>query len=79
MRRSHTEPPHQQGRSGIPKSARAVTAEPNSNEFRSSQRSLRYGLGLLLVALCVGLAAALFLTMGTARAEALLLGVNVMF
>ena len=41
---------------------------------RRIKRRVSYGLGLLLLALSVGLAAALFLTVGTANADVFLVG-----
>jgi len=56
--------------------ARAESTEAGPSSSPGSRHALRYGIGLLLVALCVGLAAALFLTIGTARADVILVGVN---
>ena len=79
MQRSHTVPPRQRRRSGA---ATAVHAEPAAfkpSSSRSDRRAVRFGLGLLFLALCVGLAAALFLTVGAPRADVLLMGVNAAF
>ena len=70
---------HQADGSGIAYSTRTEAAASDPNSLRSSRRAVRYGLGLLLVALCVGLAAALFLTIGTARADVFLVAANAAF
>ena len=44
-------------------------AAPTQSDDRRIRRRVSYGLGLLLFALSVGLAAALFLTVGTANAD----------
>ena len=66
-------------RSGIANGTRAEPSETESSSVQSSVRAIRYGLGLLLVALCVGLAAALFLTIGSAHADVFLVGANAAF
>ena len=76
MERSQAGPPRSQHSSGIGNGA--VAESRPSNDRRSRQR-VSYGLGLLLLALIVGLAAALFLTIGTANAYVFMLGVNAAF
>ena len=66
-------------RSGIANGTRAEPSETDPSSVQSSARAIRYGLGLLLVALCVGLAAALFLTIGSAHAEVFLVGAYAAF
>ena len=66
-------------RSGIANGTRAEPTETDPNSVQSSRHAIRYGLGLLLVALCVGLAAALFLTIGKAHADVFLVGANAAF
>ena len=66
-------------RSGIANRTRAEPTETDPSSAQSSARAIRYGLGLLLVALCVGLAAALFLTIGSAHADVFLVGANAAF
>ena len=56
-----------------------AVAAPTRSDDRRNRRRVSYGLGLLLLALSVGLAAALFLTVGTANAEAFVVGVNATF
>ena len=79
IRRSHAEPAHHRRTSG---SANGTLAEPigsDPDSVRNSRRAVRLGLGLLLLALSVGLAAALFLTIGTAGADVLPVGANAAF
>ena len=59
-------------RDGIATGNRAGTATADPGSFHSGRRAARYGLGLLFVALCVGLAAALLLTIGRAHADSAL-------
>lgn len=54
-------------------------AASSSSDDRRGRRRVSYGLGLLLLALSVGLAAALFLTVGTANAGVFMTGVNAAF
>ena len=49
-----------------------VFAERSSSNFQKVRHKFRYGLGLLLLALCFGLAAAVILTVGSARADSAL-------
>ena len=66
MERSHTG----RLRSGRSDSiGKGAYAAPNPSDNRKNRRRVSYGLGLLLLALSVGLAAALFLTVGTANAD----------
>ena len=57
---------------------RAVAAS-NQSKFRKVRHGVPYGLGLLPLASSVGLAAAPFSTMGTARADVFLAGLNAAF
>ena len=79
MQRSHTGDPRQRHGSGIAIGAGAESTGSNPSSLQSNRRTVRYGLGLLLVALCVGLAAALFLTIGSAHADVFLVGANTAF
>ena len=79
MQRSHTAPPRQRRRSGAATAMHAGPAESNPSSSRSNRRAVRFGLGLLFLALCVGLAAALFLTVGGAYADVFLVGINAAF
>ena len=79
MHRSHAEPRRREHTSGIESGTRAEPIGLDSNGDRSSGRGVRYGLGLLLLALGAGLAAALILTVGAAHADVLLMGVNAGF
>lgn len=72
-------PPRQQRRSGIATDLRSEPTETSPSSLPGSRHAVRYGIGLLLVALCVGLAAALFLTIGTARAGVFLVSTNALF
>ena len=76
MERSHAGPLRSRRRSGI---GNGALEAPNSSDDRRNRRRVSYGLGLLLLALIVGLAAALFLTVGTANAGVFLLGVTAAF
>ena len=62
MPRSHTEPRRREHTSGIESSTPAEPVGFDRNGDRSARRGVHYGLGLLLLALSVGLAAALILT-----------------
>ena len=62
MHRSHTEPRRRGHTSGIESGTPAEPIGSDPNADRSGRRGLHYGLGLLLLALSVGLAAALILT-----------------
>ena len=66
MERGHTEFTHSRHKSGV-ESIRM--AEPDPRNRQSNRYAIRYGLVLLFVALGVGLAAALFLTVGVAHAD----------
>jgi len=68
MERSHAGPLRSGSGSGSGIDNGALEA-PNSSDDRRVSRRVSYGLGLLLLALIVGLAAALFLTVGTANAD----------
>lgn len=57
----------------------AEPAELKPSSSHSNRRAVRFGLGLLFLALCVGLAAALFLTVGGAYADVFLLSFNTAF
>ena len=77
--RSHAEPARRRRASGT---ANGTLTEPivsDPNSVRSNRRAVHFGLGLLLLALSVGLAAALFLTIGTARADVVLMGITAAF
>ncbi len=76
MERSHAGPLRSQRRGGI---GNGAFEAPNPSDDRRVRRRVSYGLGLLLLALSVGLAAALFLTIGTANADVFLVGVNAAF
>ena len=76
MERKHAESLH--GRRSNSFANDALAASTQSDD-RRNRRRVSYGLGLLLLALSVGLAAALFLTVGTANAELLVVGVNAAF
>lgn len=76
MERSYTEQTRTWHKSGVDS---GDIVEPNSSNRRSGQSTIRYGLALLFVALGVGLAAALFLTIGTAHAAIFLAGANPAF
>ena len=56
-----------------------AVAASNQGEGRKNRRRVSYGLGLLLVALCVGLAAALLLTIGNTHADVFLACANTEF
>ncbi len=66
MDRGHTENTHSRRKSGVESIG---MAEPDPRNRQSNRYAIRYGLVLLFVALGVGLAAALFLTVGSARAD----------
>lgn len=66
MERSHAGPLRGQRRGGI---GNGDFKAPNPSDDRRARRRVSYGLGLLLLALIGGLAAALFLTIGTANAD----------
>ena len=66
MDRGHTENMYSRRKSGVESVA---MAEPDPRSRQSNRYTTRYGLILLFVALGVGLAAALFLTVGTANAD----------
>ena len=72
MESNHTGPRGQRCRGGIATGAQAEPGEAFPNGLESGRRGIRYGLGLLPFALCVGLAATLILTMGAARADSTL-------
>ena len=76
MERSHAGLPRRRRSSDIGNDAVAAS-EPGALQKR--RRRIPYGLGLLFLALVAGLAAALFLTMGTAGADVLLVGANAAF
>ena len=76
MKRSHAGSLHFRRRSGI---ANGDLAESNLRSSERNRHSVRFGLALLLVALSVGLAAALFLTIGNAHADIFLLSANASF
>ena len=65
MERSLTGHMHSRHKHGAESSA---IAEPDPSDRRHNRSTIRYGLVLLFVALSVGLAAALFLTVGTSHA-----------
>ena len=79
MERRHTGHLQDRQRSGIANGTRAEPSETDPSSVQSSAHAIRYGLGLLLVALCVGLAAALFLTVGKAHADVFLVGAYAAF
>ena len=56
-------------RDGIARAEGVDNATANPSSLRSDRRVVRCGLGPVPLALCIGLAAALFLTIGTARAD----------
>ena len=62
MPRSHAEPRRREHTSGIESRTPAEPIGLDRNGGRSGRRGLHYGLGLLFLALSVGLAAALILT-----------------
>ena len=66
MDRGHTENTHSRRKSGVESVA---MAEPDLRNRQTNRYAIRYGLVLLFVALGVGLAAALFLTVGAAHAD----------
>ena len=66
MERGHTECTDSRGKSGVDSVA---IAEPDPRHRQGNRYTIRYGLVLLFVALGVGLAAALFLTIGAANAD----------
>ena len=72
MERNCLVPGDQWRRDGISKGRGAGTATANLSSFRTGQRVVRCGLGLVPLALSMGLAAALVSTSGTARAESAL-------
>ena len=76
MDRGHTENMYSRRKSGVESVA---MAEPDPRNRRSNRYTIRYGLILLLLALSVGLAAALFLTVGTANAADFIAGASVEF
>ena len=76
MERSRAGPPRSRHSGDV---GSGVLAASNQGEDRKNRRRVSYGLGLLLVALCVGLAAALLLTIGGAHADVFLVGVNAAF
>ena len=65
----HMGPWSRRRRSGIADGTLEALGKAGPSSPRSSRRRIPYGLALLLVALGVGLAAALFLTIGSARAD----------
>ena len=71
MERGHTEYTHSRHKSGVES---ATTTERDPRNRPINRYTIRYGLVLLFVALGVGLAAALFLTIGTANADSALDG-----
>ena len=66
MERGHAEYTQSRRKSGVDSVA---IAEPDPRHRQSNRYTIRYGLVLLFVALGVGLAAALFLTVGSAHAD----------
>ena len=76
MERSHAGPPRSRHSSDV---GSGTLAASNRGEDRKNRRRVSYGLGLLLVALCVGLAAALLLTIGSAHADVFLACANAAF
>ena len=72
MESDYVGPRDRRRRDGIAKGQGAGTATADPGSIHGSRRAARYGLGLLFVALCVGLAAALFLTIGRAHADSAL-------
>ena len=76
MERSHAGPPRSRHSSDVGSDAHTASAQ---GKDRKNRRRVSYGLGLLLVALCVGLAAALLLTIGSAHADVFLGGGNAAF
>ncbi len=76
MERSRAGLPRRERRSDIGNDAPAAS-QPDS--LQKGRRRIPYSLGLLFLALIAGLAAALFLTMGTAGAGVFLLGANAAF
>lgn len=62
MHRSHTEPLRRERTSGIESGTPVEPVGFDRNGGQSGRRGLHYGLGLLFLALSVGLAAALILT-----------------
>ena len=66
MERGHTEYTHSRHKSGVES---ATTTERDPRNRPINRHTIRYGLVLLFVALGVGLAAALFLTVGAAHAD----------
>ena len=79
MQHSHSVAPRQSGRRDVASGTRAEPMGSDPSSLRSDRRAVRYGLGLLLVALCGGLAAALLLTIGSAHADVFLIGANAAF
>lgn len=77
--RSHAEPAQHRRTSGTVNGTLTEPVGSDPNSVRSNRRAVHFGLGLLFLALSVGLAAALFLTIGTARAAVFLMGVNAAF
>ena len=76
MERSHAVLPRQGRRSDTGNDA-FPASQPGS--LQEGRRRNLYGLGLLFLALIAGLAAALFLTIGTAGADVFLVGANAAF
>ena len=76
MDRGHTENMYSRRKSGVESFA---MAKPDPRNRRSNRYTIRYGLILLFVALVVGLAAALFLTVGTANAADFIAGASAEF
>ena len=76
MDRGHTENMYSRRKSGVESIG---MAEPDPRNRQSNRYAIRYGLVLLFVALGVGLAAALFLTVGTANADVFMVGANAAF
>ena len=76
MERKHAESLHGRRSNSF---ANGALVESSSSDNRRNRHRVAFGLGILLFALSVGLAAALFLTIGTANAELLVVGVNAAF
>ena len=76
MERSHAGPSRSRRNGSV---GSGTVAGFGPSEERKNKRRVSYGLGLLLLALSVGLAAALFLTIGTANADVFLVGMIAAF
>ena len=72
MEMKYVGPRARRRRDGIATGRGAETATADPGSFYNGRRAVRFGLGLLFVALCVGLAAALLLTIGRAHADSAL-------